>query len=163
MGSEKKDSLSAVDRAEFRGGRAQRASPLEPQSSKLSPKRFAVREEGRDVFDEHRRRLALTNNANELGPQGALVVVSLALSGEAVGLARQAGEHEVDSPAPRGCVEGAEVVPHGRVVESSALHGALEHSDAERLALDVADGSSGSDLTQGVVDRSDSGAQAEGK
>lgn len=162
VGSEQKDPCSSVDRAEVRRGREQRRSPLEAQSSKLSPNRLGVREERGDVLDEHASRLALANDANQLGPQSALVVVAESLPGEAVGLAWQTGENRVDSSAPSGAVERAEVVPHGRVVEVAASHGPLEHADGEGIALDVADRASRSDRSESEVDPSDAGAQTEG-
>lgn len=162
VGSEEKDSLSSVDRADVRGGDEQRRSPLETQRSKGVEKRFGVVEERRDVLEEHHRRLALTDDSNELGPERSLVVVPASLPGEAVRLARQAGDDEIDSAAPLSPFERAEVVPHGRVVEHSASHVSDEALDRERVALDVTDRASRSKALESKVDSADTGTQAEG-
>lgn len=93
-----------------------------------------------DVFKQNPCRLALADDAGNVGPQVPLVVCAFALSGCAERLAWVSGKHGIDKAAPWPPVEGGEVVPDRRRGEVS---GALTGNEAFArvlLPLDVAGG-----------------------
>jgi len=59
-----------------------------------------------DVFDPDEPRARFIDDAPHVGPEVALVVCTLALSGGAVGLARDAANDAIHKAAPRSASEG---------------------------------------------------------
>jgi hypothetical protein len=90
-----------------------------------------------DVLEEDRGGLALSDDADELGPQGAFVVVTFELAGKAVRLARQARSDEIHDAAPRAAVEGRKIVPNRRWLQGRFFHPGHESGCGVGFPLDV--------------------------
>lgn len=112
----------------------QAGKPLEDHVESVSPK-------VRRVFGEDIRRLYLANDAEHFKPKAAAIAAkSDALARAADVLTGEAAGDDVNSPAPRSSVKGADVIPDGELVKQPlelALH---EHALAVGFDFDGADG-----------------------
>lgn len=133
--------MSVVRRPEVRGRRVVWHSPLEAQLSKVSPDWLGVLEEPVDVLEEDDGGLDLFDDADEVGPERALVVVPSSLPGDGVGLAREARREEIHDSTPRVAVEGREIVPDRRAIQGRVFHPRHENGRRESVPLDVTHGS----------------------
>jgi hypothetical protein len=165
VGSKDKEALASMRRATlFRGVVGGRRKD-EAQLSKLSPDGFEVLEEAGDVFEEDGRRLALADDPDEVGPEGAFVVVPALAAGDRVRLAREAGSDEIHFPAVRAAVEGREIVPDRCRIQGRIRHPRHEDGRRKGVPLDVAHSSVSP--SQGKpdpeVEPSDTGAEGESR
>jgi hypothetical protein len=137
VGSESKPPLPDVRRAEVLGSRHARRTHDEAHRSKVSEGLL----EGSllHVLEKHDSGLALADDPGDLGPDGALVSVSTSLSGEAVGLAREASSDEIHDATPQLAVEGSEIRPDRRMIQSTRFALRDQDVDAESFPLHVTD------------------------
>lgn len=113
-----------------------------------------------DVLEENERRVALRDDACDVGPEVSLVVDSELLAGDGEGLAGVARSDEIHATAPAFAVEGREIVPHRREIQGRFLHPIHEDGRCEAVPLDVAHGATPSG--QSEIDAADAGAEREG-
>jgi hypothetical protein len=105
--AEDEQALTFVRGADFRRSE-DAARNLATQSVKVSidPLGAAAREHAADVLDEDEPRPGLHPGAADGGPEVALVVFAEALSGEAMGLTRDAAKDAIQQAAPWSASEG---------------------------------------------------------
>jgi hypothetical protein len=82
-------------------------------------------DEAGDVLEEDEPKVVaqFSDDARDVGPEPALVRVSVFVAGDGPGLTRETGREDLHAATPRSSVEGSEVVPDRRCV-----HGALRHT-----------------------------------
>lgn len=133
------------------------------QSLKLSPDHVeATREVSWDVFAEEKSGLALAHDPRDVRPEVAVVVFSFALPGKAERLARVARKDEVHEATPRCTIEGGEVRPDRRLIQTPFFHSRDQVRGAKGFPLDVTDGScGGTGEPDSEVEPSDSGTEGE--
>lgn len=95
-----------------------------------------MKEIGR-VFDEDECWLALSDDTHEFGPEGPFVCMPKALSGKAVGLARDARSETIHEATPREAIEGREIVPDRRAIHGLIFHPRHESGCCVGFPLDV--------------------------
>ena len=89
------------------------------------------------VLDEDPLGDDLSDDAGDVGPEVALVVVSCPLSGDGPRLARVARSDEIHDSTPRVAVEGLEIVPDRRRIQGLVLHPRHEDGRSVGFPLDV--------------------------
>jgi len=92
------------------------------QSRKSIADRSIPGKEGWHVLDEDQGGTHLTNEAHEVRPERAVVLIAASASRDRVGLARQARRDKVHRAAPAATIEGGEVVPDRRRVQMARFH-----------------------------------------
>lgn len=91
----------------------------------------------RDVLEEGERGVALDEDAQDVGPQVPFILLASALAGDAEGLARVAGEDEVDLSSPRSTVDLREVpAPHRSSIQRALFLTSQENGRGEEVPLD---------------------------
>ncbi|HEX9640771.1 MAG TPA: hypothetical protein VGB13_05610 [Candidatus Krumholzibacteria bacterium] len=137
VGSESKPPLPDVRRAEVLGSRHARRTHDEAHCSKVS--NGSSKSSPVDVLEEDSCGLAVADDPGDLGPDSALVGVSASLAGEAVGLAREARSDEIHDATPRLAIEGSEIRPDRRMIQSTRFALRDQDVDAESFPLHVTD------------------------
>lgn len=116
---------------------------------RIEPERGKVGEAGREssgsseswhVFKDDEAGSNLAHDANDVGPDPALVGEPFALAGDAVGLAWEAGSDAIHSAAPRATVEGGEVRPDRRRIQALRFHERDKLGGGRGFPLNVSDG-----------------------
>ncbi len=138
--AEDEDALSFVRRADL-CRREQSALHIETKSSKVSPYALgaAGREHPLDVFDEHEPRPRLGDDAPRAGPQVALVIGAEPLSGDGMGLARDAANDAIHKATPWSAVEGLHIAPYRRGSHETVFHRRNQMGDGECFPLHIHD------------------------
>lgn len=98
-------------------------------------------EEGGDVLEEDDRGLDLPDDADEVRPEGALVVVASLVPCDGVRLAGEPRSDEIHDSTPRIAVKGCEIVPDRRLIQSLVRHPRHEDGRGESVPLAKAHGS----------------------
>lgn len=93
-----------------------------------------------DVFEEHPFRIALADDAGDVGPQVAGIVLPAPLSGVAERLAGIAGKDGVDCATEGPPIEGGNVIPDWRRGEISSPLTGDEAGSRVFFPLDIAAG-----------------------
>ncbi len=94
----------------------------------------------RDVLAEESRSPALVEDFENPVEQPAVVVGSLAASGNAVGLARVSASDNIHASAPRCSVEAGNVIPDRRRIQGRVFHPRHEAGRGVGFPLDVTHG-----------------------
>ena len=116
----------------------------------------------RDVFKERPRRADFTNDACNIGPQMARVVLALAVARQGKGLAGITGSDDMNAAAPRSAVKGSQIVPDNSRSQGRVCHPGHEDGRGETVSLDVANSViSGFSDAQTDIQSSDTGAKTE--
>jgi hypothetical protein len=116
-----------------------------------------------DVLEGDDPGLESLDEACDVGPEVALVLVGSLLAGDGEGLARVAASDAVHEASPRASVEGSEVTPDRRCVQPPFFHAADQYAGRIGFPLDVTDRArieacSGESVVQAEVEASDPGA-----
>jgi hypothetical protein len=117
------EALPAVGRADVRCLDERRLNPVAsafkvgPDSSEVS-----IPNESAHVFDEDPGRLALSDDAEGVGPEVSGVFDSGSLAGDTPRLTRDAASDAIHRSTPRSAVEGSEISPKRRRVKASVFH-----------------------------------------
>ena len=125
-----------------------KSSPLriEPHGGKFSEYDSSCwkSEDCRNVFDIDPSRFSLPNDPGVLEEESGAVAAfdPFALSGHGEVLAREPASDSIHKPAPRLAVEGSDVRPHRRVVESLVCNARRQNAGRLNFPLDVADAAS---------------------
>lgn len=98
-------------------------------------------EERGDVLEEDDRGLDLSDDADEVRPERPLVLMPSLISGDRVGLAREARSNEIHDTTPRSAIEGREIVPDRRLIQRLVFHPCHEDGRGESVPLAKAHGS----------------------
>jgi len=97
----------------------------------------------RDVFEEAKRRFNLANDSRDVGPDPAVIVLSGLLAGDAPRLAGETGNDAIHAATPRPAVEGREIVPDRRIVQTARLHKRRQLRGSSGFPFDVNDNTAG--------------------
>lgn len=115
-----------------------------------------------DVLEEHERRLALADDAGDMGQEVARVIRTPALARDGERLARIARSDDVHRAAPRAAVEGGNVVPDRRPIQGRVFHPRHEDGRGVGVPLDVTHNAiSGACEVQPEVEPAGAGAERE--
>jgi hypothetical protein len=115
-----------------------------------------------DILKKDEGRLALADDAGDMGPEVARVVRAPALARDGERLARIARSDDVHRAAPRAAVEGANVVPDNRLIQGRVFHPRHEDGRGEGFPLDVTHSTISGD-GDGEPEVEPAGAGAEGE
>lgn len=74
------------------------------------------------VLQEHVAGSYVANDSDDIGPNPAVVSLSLTLSGKAERLAGETCSEAIHDATPRSAVEGSEIIPDRRVIQLTAFH-----------------------------------------
>lgn len=94
-----------------------------------------------DVLEEAPLRLALADDAGDVGPEMALVCCASTLASDRERLARIPAMNDVNKSTPGFPGECSEIVPERPPIKEAICHPGTEDVLAARFLLDVADGS----------------------
>jgi hypothetical protein len=165
--SEEEEALSSVRGADFlRSPQCSRSA--ETHCLKLSED-FVCSEPQMvgDVLEADDAGLALSDDAGDVGPEVALVVLGAQLAGDGEGLAGVAAHDEIHRPTPASSVEGDEVAPDRSRIHPPFFHALDQYGGSIGFPLDVTDRASreacsGESTVDSEVEPSDPGTQTEG-
>ena len=114
------------------------------------------------VLEEHPFGSDLGDDAGDVGPEVAGIVLALPQSGEGEGLAWITGSDEMNAAAPRSAVEGLEIVPDRSWRQGRVRHPCHEHGRGKTVSLDKAHSSETRFCdVQAEVEPADAGTEAE--
>jgi hypothetical protein len=114
-----------------------------------------------DIFKEAHSWPCLSDDASDVWPEMSRIVGAALFSGHAEWLARVAANDAIHEATPRSAVEGSEIRPKRRLVQSSRLH--LPSQDFAGVGFDLHstdDASSWDRQLDAVVESAASGAEA---
>ncbi len=94
-----------------------------------------------DVFEEAPLGIEFTDNPADVGPEVTGIVLTLAPSGEAEGLAGISGSEDMNLSTPRRAVEGGNVIPDRSFIQGLVFHPCHESGRREGFPLDVTNSS----------------------
>jgi len=115
---------------------------IEPVGIEVSEDfRESVPDVSSDVLEEGHRSSCLSEDPPDFGPQMAGVVGSEPLPRVAKRLAGVTGSEDIHSATPRATVEGSEVVPNRRSLQSLVFHPRHERFRGSCFPFNVAHGS----------------------
>lgn len=115
-----------------------------------------------DVLEEAPFGLHFADDAGDIGPEVAGVVLAQAAAREGEGLAGIAGSDDMNAAAPRSAVEGSEIVPDRSRSQGRVCHPGHESGRGETVSLDIAHSAiSGFSDVQTEIQSSDAGAKAD--
>jgi len=114
-----------------------------------------------DVLEEDEGGLAVFDDPFNKGPDGPLVVVTLALAGETERLARDPAHDEIHRSTPSSAVERGKVTPDRCRIQPPFFHARCQYRGGICLPLDVTDRAN-AEGSEGEVNASDPGTHAEG-
>jgi hypothetical protein len=161
--AEDEETLALMRRANFR--RAEESSlNLKAQALKVSVDAFgaAAGEHAADVLDEDPPGAGLDDDPPRRAPEISLVLFGEALSGDAVGLARDAANEAIHKATPRSAAEGSGIAMQRRWSQETRSHRFDQVSAGEGFPLHHSDRSSTRDDQLGAeVEASTSGAEAD--
>jgi hypothetical protein len=100
-----------------------------------------VLEERRDVLEEDDGGFDFPDDADEVRPESALVVVPSLIPGHGVGLTGEPRSDEIHDATPRSAIEGREIVPDRRAIQGLVFHPRHENGRGESVPLAKAHGS----------------------
>lgn len=113
-----------------------------------------------DVFKEAPLRIEFSDDAADVGPEVAGIILSEPPSGKAEGLAGIASSEDMNLSAPRAAVEGGDVAPDRSLIQGRVCHPRHENGRREGFPLDVTNSSvSGLGDVQSKFETSDAGAE----
>lgn len=125
-------------------GRRSKQTPfrIEPERGKIgnASVESAGRNEPWDVFKDDEAGSNLAHDANDVGPDPALVFEPPALAGDAVWLTGEAGSDAIHSAAPRPAVKREQVRPDRRRIQALRFHERDKLGGGRGFALNVSDG-----------------------
>lgn len=115
-----------------------------------------------DIFEEAPFRGNFLDDAGDLGPEVARVVLPAPLAAQGEGLARITGRDEMNLSAPRSAVKGSQIVPDKSRIQGRVRHPRHESGRGETVAFDITQGAiSGFCEMQAKIEASDTGAKAD--
>lgn len=115
-----------------------------------------------DVLEEDPFGLDLADDAADVGPEVPGIVLALAPSRIAEGLARVTARDNIHAAAPRSAVEALEITPDRRIAQGLVRHPRHESGRCVCFPLDITHSSvSGLRDVQAEIEASDAGAEAE--
>lgn len=94
-----------------------------------------------DIFEETPFGVEVPDDAPEVRPEVAGIVVAETLSGKAEGLAGITASEDMNPSTPRQAVEGGNVVPDRSLIQRRVCHPRHESGRGEDLPLDVTNSS----------------------
>tara|TARA_Y100000310_G_scaffold186390_1_gene186544 strand:- start:1638 stop:2060 length:423 start_codon:yes stop_codon:yes gene_type:complete len=98
-----------------------------------------VRQDSRHVLEEDGIGADLVNDASDVGPEVAAIVLSFAPPGVGEGLAREPGRDDIHLATPRLAVEGGEVIPERRWGQGAVFHVRCQRCGCIGFPLHVTD------------------------
>jgi hypothetical protein len=111
----------------------------------------------RDVLNEYQRRLDLSNDARDRGPDPTVIGGSALRTGHGERLTRKTRHDEIHKSAPRFAVEGRNVIPDRRRSQRTLFHARDKCRGGIGFPLDVTDRPvSGNGELDGEVQSADS-------
>ena len=117
-----------------------------------------------DVFKEAPARADLADDAGDVRPKVAGIVLPEAVTGKRKGLAGITGSDEMNAVAPRPAIEGSQIVPDRSRCQGRVCHPRHESGRSETVSLDITHSPvSGFGEVQAKVEPADPGAEAEAK
>lgn len=115
-----------------------------------------------DVLEEAPFGSDLADDAGDLGPEVARVILAPAVPGKTEGLAGITGSDDMNAAAPRAAVEGSQIVPDRSRSQGRVRHPRHESGRGETVSLDMTYSAiSGLGDVKSKVETSDTGAQAD--
>lgn len=113
---------------------------IEPEGGKVSEDvgESSTRSESWDIFQEHDAGSYLANDAGDGGPDPAIISDSASFAGKAPRLTREAGRDEIHAATPRSAVEGCNIIPDRRWIQTRVPHPRHESGRGKGFPLDVA-------------------------
>lgn len=119
-------------------------------------------DERRYVLQKERSRLAIADDAGDVGPEVSLVLLSATLAGRGERLAREPRHEEIHASTPATSVEGREVGPNRCFVQKALGHARCQDRAGFDFPLDVADRASAwQSESHAEVEPGDAGAEGE--
>lgn len=115
---------------------------IEPETGKVMEDfGESVTDESPNVFQEDVAGSNLTKYPGDLRPEPTVIVSSAPPAGEREGLAGEAGSDEIHSSMPRVTVEGADIIPDRRLIQSRLFHPRHEDGRCVGVPLNTTNGS----------------------
>jgi hypothetical protein len=94
------------------------------------------------VFEKHDSRFSFADDAMNVGPQVARIILSATLTGEAERLARVARSEAIHDSTPRLAVEGSQIRPHRCLIQAFRFHARRQDFDSEGFPFNPTDDAS---------------------
>lgn len=156
------DPLAELGRADFSRADDARRNPV-AHLLKVSDDVFETKGEmPGDVLEKNGGRPDLLDDASDFRPEMARIVLSPAVSGVGERLAGITGNDDMNAPAPRSSVKGADVIPDRRRSQGLVDHPRHENGRCECVSLDKTHSSvSGLHDMKSEIQPSDACAEAE--
>src|SRR5215475_15958940 len=101
-----------------------------------------MNEKLRDVFDEDHGGSNFVDQADELGPQRAVIAVSFAFAGDGLGLTRDPRSDAIHHSTPRAAVEGEQFRPDSRRSQRTVFNLRNQTGGCDCFSLPETDGAS---------------------
>ena len=115
-----------------------------------------------DVLEEHGAGPHLVDDAGNVRPEVAWVILALPATRQCERLAWITGRDEMNAAAPRSAIEGLEIVPDRRLIQDLVRHPRHESGRAETVSLDKTHSSiSGLGDGEPEIEPADAGAETE--
>ena len=115
-----------------------------------------------DIFEEAPFRGNFLDDAGDLGPEVARVILAAPLAAQGEGLARISGRDEMNLAAPWFAVKGSQIVPDKSRIQGRVSRPRHESGRGETVSLDITQGAiSGFCEMQSKIEPTDTGAKAD--
>lgn len=134
---EDEQSLAPMGRADFRRREESRRKAVAHADQISGDLGKSEAEMMGDVLQEHERRLALADDAGDVGPEMARVLGATPPSGDRERLARITRKHDVHRATPKAAIEGGKIVPERSRIQGRVFHPGHEDGRGIGFPLDV--------------------------
>lgn len=161
-GGEDEEALAFVRRTDFRRRKETCRKPVAQVDQSSGDLGEAEAEMMGDILEEDEGRFDFADDAGDMRPEVARIVLAPALARHTERLARISRSDDVHRAAPRAAVETGNVVPDRRCIQGRVFHPRHESGRSEGFPLDMAHSSiSGAGDGEPEIDASDAGAEGQ--